>query len=135
MIKIENIVYASTFVEDLNSAWMKVISFADLFGAEMHLLYVNEEEFPKETRQIDERMEAFLKESPRRTCTKNIYNAGYPQIGILHFAEDKNMDLIALITHGQRGGLRKWEASLTEGIVKEGNTPVLSVNINVGDYA
>jgi nucleotide-binding universal stress UspA family protein len=132
-LNINNIVYASNFEEEVDDAWLKVISIADLFEADIHLLYVNEPEFSKKTTYTEGKMEAFLDKCPRGTCSKNIYNAGYPEMGILHFAESKNMDLIALITHGQRGGLRKWDTSLTEWIVKRGNKPVLSVNINTGD--
>ena len=130
-LNINNIAYASNFEEDVHDAWLKVIAIADLFEADIHLLYVNEPEFFKETGYTEEKMQAFLEKCPRGTCSKNIYNAGYPERGIIQFEEEKNMDLIALITHGQRGGLRKWDTSLTEWIVKRGDKPVLSVNINV----
>ena len=73
-------------------------------------------------------MKSFLEECPRGTCSINVYNDTSPEIGILHFAEDKEMDLIAVVTHGKKG---LFQTSLTERLVNHSPLPVLSVNIQL----
>lgn len=128
-LEIKNIVFASTFEEDVHKPFMKVIEFADLMDAKIHLLYVNTPFLFKETDTTEANMKAFLKKCPRGTCTINIYNSLNEEIGIQKFTKTIKADMIALTTHGRTGFMRMISHSITESLVNHSGVPVLSVNI------
>ena len=121
---------ASTFQEDVHKPFHKIIEFADLMKAQIHLLNVNMPFHFKETDEAEENMQAFLKKCPRGTCTINIYNALNEERGIQKFAEKINADVIAMTTHGKTGFMKMISPSITESLVNHSDIPVLSVNVN-----
>ncbi len=126
----QNIVFASSFDEDAQSAFRTVIKFADLSEANVHLLYVNVPSVFEDTERSLEKMRAFHKSCPRKgTCTLNIYNALKEERGILSFAESINADLIAMITHGRTGFLSLTVKSIAESVANHSEIPLLSINL------
>jgi len=128
--EVKNMVFASTFQEDVHKPFHKIIEFADLMKAQIHLLNVNMPFHFKETDEAEENMQAFLKKCPRGTCTINIYNALNEERGIQKFAEKINADVIAMTTHGKTGFMKMISPSITESLVNHSDIPVLSVNVN-----
>jgi nucleotide-binding universal stress UspA family protein len=124
--KIENILFSSTFKEDVHHPFHHIIDFADLMKAQINLLFVNDRKHFEESRKSENRMKSFLDKCPRGTCSINVYNDSSPETGILHFAEDRKIDLIAIVTHGKKG---LFQSGLTERLVNHSQLPVLSVNI------
>lgn len=55
-----------------------------------------------------------------------------PQVyrAILDYAEDENIDLIAMGTHGRRGLGRMFLGSVTERVVRTSDVPVLTVHMD-----
>ncbi len=129
--EVRNMVFASTFQEDVHNPFHKVIEFADLMKAQIHLLNVNMPFNFIETDEAEANMQAFLEECPRGTCSINIYNALNEERGIQKFTESINADVIALTTHGKTGFMKMISPSITESLVNETDIPVLSVNINI----
>lgn len=127
---IKNMVFASTFEEDVHKPFHKIIEFADLMKAQIHLLNVNMPFYFKETDEAEANMQEFLKKCPRGTCTINIYNALNEERGIQKFAGQIKADVIALTTHGKTGFMKMISPSITESLVNHSDIPVLSVNIN-----
>jgi nucleotide-binding universal stress UspA family protein len=130
-LNIRNMVFASTFLEDVHQSFHLIIDFADLMEAYNNLLYVNVPEQFEESHESESRMKSFLTRCPRGTCSINVFNAETPEKGILQFAEDRGMDLIALVTHGRKGIKGLFASSLTEKLVNHSALPVLSVNIEI----
>lgn len=128
--KVDNIVFASTFQIDVHKPFQKILEFADLMDAEIHLLNVNMPFHFQESDKAEEKMKAFLEDCPRGTCSINIYNAHNEERGIRKFAESINADLIAMTTHGKTGFLKMISPSITESLVNHSTIPVLSVNTN-----
>jgi len=128
--EIKNIVFASTFEEDVQKPFQKVVDFAKLMGAKIHLLNVNVPFNFKETDEIEAKMQSFLERSTNESCTINIYNALNEERGIQKFAESISTDMIALTTHGRTGIMKMISPSITESIVNHSEIPVFSVNIN-----
>lgn len=125
---VKNIVFASSFEEDLHHPFLQVIELADLLGAQIHLLYVNQPFNFKETDLIEENIHSFHSKCPRGTCTINIYNALNEERGIQKFAEKINADIIAITTHGKTGFMKMISHSITESLVNHSDIPILSVN-------
>ena len=78
---------------------------------QINLFYINDRKNFKESRKSENRMKSFLEKCPRGTCSINVYNDNSPEAGILHFAEDRDIDLIAIVTHGKKG---LFQSRLTE---------------------
>lgn len=125
----KNIVFASNFEEGAHQPFRKVIEFANLVKAQIHLLYVNMPFYFKETDEIESVMLSFLKKCPRGTCSINIYNALNEERGIEKFAEKMKADVIAMTTHGKTGFMKIIAPSITESLVNHCDIPILSVNI------
>ena len=128
-LKFKDIVFASNFEKGVHQPFHKVIEFADLMEAQIHLLYVNMPFQFEESDQIEFVMQNFLEKCPRGTCSINIYNALNEERGIQKFAEKVNADLIALTTHGKTGFIKMISPSITESLVNHSNVPILSINI------
>jgi nucleotide-binding universal stress UspA family protein len=129
--EIKNIVFASTFEEDVQGPFQKVVEFAELMKAKIHLLYVNVPYHFKETDESDNNMRTFLDKCPKGTCTINIYNALDEERGIQKFTESINADVIAITTHGKSGIMKMISPSITESLVNHSDIPIFSVNIKI----
>lgn len=125
----QNIVFASSFEEDVQQPFRTVVDFADLSEANIHLLYVNVPFAFQETDVIMKKMHEFHKTCPRGgTCSMNIFNSLNEERGILKFAKSVNADLIALTTHGRHGFLHLMAKSITENLANHSTLPILSIN-------
>jgi len=129
-LEVKNIVFASTFEKDAHKSFHKVVEFADLMKAPIHLLYVNTPYHFKETDVVQAAMQTFLKKCPRGSCTVNIYNALNEERGIEKFSKSIDADVIALATHGKTGFMKMLSPSITESLVNHSELPILSVGIN-----
>lgn len=129
-LNFKKLVFASTFEEEVHQPFLKIIAFAALFKAQIHLLYVNMPFQFKETDEIEAQMQRFLKKCPKGTCTINIYNALNEERGIQKFSEKISSDIIALTTHGKTGFVKMIAPSITESLVNHSESLILSVNIN-----
>lgn len=130
--EIKRMVFASNFQKDVQAPFKKVVEFADLMGAEIHLLYVNMPFSFEETDESKNKMQQFLKKYPRGgTCTMNIYNALNEDRGIQKFAKEIEADVIAITTEGRKGFMRMIAPSITESLVNHSKIPVLSVNVGM----
>jgi nucleotide-binding universal stress UspA family protein len=128
-LNIKNMVFASTFLEDVHRPFHQIIDFADLMEAYNNLLYVNVPKSFEESQESESRMKSFLTRCPRGTCSINVFNAETPEKGILQFAEDRGMDVIAIVTHGRKGIKGLFASSLAEKLVNHSAVPILSVNM------
>jgi nucleotide-binding universal stress UspA family protein len=128
--EVKNIVFASTFEEDVHLPFHNIIEFADLMDAQIHLLYVNMPSEFKETGEAKANMQAFLEKCPRGNCSINIFNALNEESGIQKFAESIDADMVAITTHGNTGIIKIISPGITESLVNHSDIPILSVNIN-----
>ena len=128
---VKNVVFASSFEEDVKEPFQTVVKLADLNESNIHLLYVNVPFSFEETDRSMEKMHAFHETCPRGgTCSSNIYNSLNEERGILKFSESIDADLITLTTHGKSGFLSLMSKSITESLANHSQTPILSINLN-----
>ena len=99
--QIRNILFSSTFREDVHHPFHHVIELADLLNIHINLLYINDRKHFEFSKKSESRMKSFLEKCPRGTCGINVYNDRSSQDGILNFANENNMDMIAIVTHGK----------------------------------
>jgi nucleotide-binding universal stress UspA family protein len=126
---VKKIVYASDFLSDQVTAVNSVKRLSTLFGAKIHLVYVNVPNRFTSTRVIARRKEAFTQQYQLTDADFTIYNDELEERGIIHFAEEVQADLIAVATHGRTGIAHLLSGSIAENIVNHATRPVLTINL------
>lgn len=124
---IHHILFASTFEEDQKKAFEKIVKFAELLGAQLHLLYINTPYNFNETAEMEKRLNDFCK-SYANTCIKHTYNALNEERGIRYFMEKTAIDLFSIATAGKSGLVQFFSPSLTEHLINHLDVPVLSIH-------
>jgi nucleotide-binding universal stress UspA family protein len=63
---------------------------------------------------------------------EHLYRKGSPVVEILTFAEEENIDLIVMASHGRTGLSRLLMGSIAEGVMRRAHCPVLIVKQPAG---
>lgn len=127
--KIENIVFASSFYNEIKPVFPKIQQFAEFNDAKLHLLKVITPKNFETTSYTRKLMTDFAHRNDLKNYTINIYNEESKDAGINKFAKEVNADLIAMTTHGRKGLSQVLLGSLTETVASESQIPVLSVKL------
>lgn len=129
---LKHVVFASDFEEkeagdDLKDA----VSFAAIFGATLHLLYVNTPRYFEDSLHTHQKIDRFLAEVNLEVeHERHIFNEYDVEEGIRAFSKKENMDLIATATHGYRGMRRMFNPNITESLINHSDRPVLCLTID-----
>jgi nucleotide-binding universal stress UspA family protein len=127
---VEKIVFASDFKE-LNPSYIDVVkSIPLLFGAELHLVYVNTPGHFKNERDINKNLNNFAKENDLDKHNIHVYSHEHEEEGIVWFTEDFKMDMVMMATYGRSGFSRLFEHSIAEDVVNFSQKPVVTFNLN-----
>jgi nucleotide-binding universal stress UspA family protein len=125
----KNIVFASTFKEDVHQAFAKILNFAKIFESAVHLLYINMPYNFEDSATSSQRLLEFASQYPNHQFNQHIFNAFDEESGIIKFSKTHGIDLIATTTHGKSGFMQMLSPSITESLANHSSIPVLSVNI------
>lgn len=147
MLAINKVLYPTDFSEDARSAMNLALFFAEQYDAELHMLHVNtihqdasDEEvdghltWPPELSQraqelADSEMNKWL--APLREKPLRIIEAKRKELfagpAILSYAEEQDIDLIVMGTHGRRGFRRAMLGSVAEEVLQKAECPVLTL--------
>ncbi|MBL6448766.1 universal stress protein [Fulvivirga sp. 29W222] len=126
---VRRIVFASSFEDDSVKSFEVVKQLAEVWKADIHLLYVNTPYHFKETHDSLIAIKTFMKQFPGVEYTPIIYNAFNEEEGIHRYANDYKMDLIAISTHGRKGFLKLLVHSVAETVAMDEDIPVLVINM------
>jgi nucleotide-binding universal stress UspA family protein len=126
---VKDIIFASDFNNESKSTFHRVINFAELFDAKIHLLYINTIHNFNTTKNIESRIARFMEDFEFSNYTKNIYNDISIEKGILSFARDIDADLIALNTHGRSGLSQLFNGSVGQELANHALRPVITFKI------
>lgn len=119
----------------------QAIDLAAETGAELHVLYVVEDitygpemmeaQVETQLRQIGEEAIEEIRDRAEEAGVplETDIDDGVPHKTILEYAEDEDMDLIVMGTHGRSGLDRYLLGSVTERVVRSAETPVLTVRV------
>lgn len=127
---IENIVFASNFKE-LKPAYMAIVkSIQKLFGANLHLVYINTPNHFRNEREIIDHLKKFAEENEIDNHNIHVYSHQHEEEGIVWFAEDHKMDMVMMATYGRSGFSRLFEHSIAEDVVNFSKKPVVTFNLH-----
>ncbi|WP_276497054.1 universal stress protein [Pontibacter litorisediminis] len=123
------IVLASDFKREIRGAMDRFKEFQQLFGARLHLVYINTPGAFESSNNIRQKLEYTAQKYGLQNYTINVYNDVMEEDGILHFANDIRADLIMMATHGRTGLAHLLSGSIAEDLVNHTSTPVLTVHL------
>lgn len=127
--KIDNIVFASNFKFGNRAAFQKILDFASLFNAKLHLLKINTIQNFETTKQSSDAIRNFINEFDLGDYTLNIYNDVSVEAGILNFSKVIDADVILLNTHGRRGLAHLFNGSIGEDLANHAKLPVVTFRL------
>lgn len=125
----KNIVMASDFKREIGTAMEKFKYFQQVFGATLHLVYVNTPGAFESTSNLRLRMQTAAERHGLQNFTINVYNDTIEEDGILHFAEEIRADLVMMATHGRTGLAHLLSGSIAEDLVNHSDIPVLTFHL------
>lgn len=128
LANIDNIAFASALKSDDKELAAKLKEIAQLSYAKIHLLKVNTPNNFESTGSTTKQMDEYMKKNGLE-AEKHIQNGVNEEEGILEFAKEKNIDLIAMGTHGRKGLMHLLSGSIAEDVVNHSKRPVLTLKL------
>lgn len=126
----KDILFVSSFEEDLDKAFKEVLSLAEKCNAKIHLLRINTESDTNSIAMGLNPIKQFLKPFPElKSYTMNVYNEMEVETGINTYLKYNHADLIAMSTQGKTGFLNLFSKSIAEGVANHSSLPVMTIHI------
>lgn len=146
MLKVNSILYPTDFSETAKQALNHALFLAEQFEAELHMLHAvvlhehdpraPERRFPEPSDILqhlfevaDSEMAQIIEANQAKTFTLKEAKVKGFSAGpvILEYAEEHDIDLIIMGTHGRRGPARMFLGSVTEEVIRQATCPVLTL--------
>lgn len=127
--KIENLIFASDFGPENKKTFPKIVQFAKIFDAKIHLLKVNTVQKFEPTLKTHLKIKDYIKEFDKEMFTINIHNDDSVKMGILNFCDFIDADMIALNTDGYRGLMHFFSGSLSKDLANHAIKPVITFKL------
>lgn len=127
--KVDDIIFASEFSETSKKTFQKVINFANIFKAKLHLLFINTVHNFEPTDVTNEKLANFISDFEINDFSLNIYNDITIEEGILNFGKKINADVIAINTHGRSGLAQLFNESISKELANHALRPVVTFKI------
>ena len=121
---IHNIAFASDFMNGHEDLILKLQQLQDLFQATLHLVRINTPNNFERDAHIKKLMRDFADHYILRNYTLNIFNDLYEDEGLIYFAEEIDVDMIAIGTHGRTGIAHLMAGSIAEDVVNHAKRPI-----------
>jgi nucleotide-binding universal stress UspA family protein len=127
--KTSHFVFASDFSKEIKSPFKKMMEFASIFDAHLHLVMICTPNSFKPTALSEKIMREFVADFKIKNYTTSIYNDVNIEKGIINFSNSINADLIGLCTHGRTGLSHFFTGSISEDLVNHTRKPVITFKI------
>jgi nucleotide-binding universal stress UspA family protein len=135
MIRVQKILYATDFSSYSNQAYFHAVALAENHGASLTVLFVlpsNWSEEEGENRDYWQRQLEQIRPLDPAIRVRHVLLEGDPAAEIVRFAQDMNMDLIVMGTHGRTGLERMLMGSVAEKVMRDAKCSVLVVKLPRG---
>lgn len=108
------------------ATYRKAKGFADTFGAELHLVYINLPGYNfLSTEEVEEKISQFMGNTGINKQV-TIYDDYSVEKGLLRYAERMDADVIGIATHGRKGLAHFLVGSIGEDIANHSRKPVVT---------
>jgi len=126
---VKNIVFATLGADVPEDLMLHLKQLQDTFGATLHLVRIN----TPNNFASDREMKPFLQKLGERHMLKdftvNVFNDTDEEKGIIHFADLKNADMIAMGTHARKGLDHLLVGSVAEDVVNHAHKLIWTYHI------
>ncbi len=127
---LRTILCPTDFSQSANAALSYAISIARTYKSKLYVQYISEiggEPDPEELRKRTPRLED-IHEGAGEVVVEFIFDRDIePNNSIIRFAEDREVDLIVMSTHGKKGLRRVFIGNNTAEVVRKAECPVLTI--------
>lgn len=127
--EIRNILFASDFGEENKAIFTQLKKLQESLQAELHLVKINTPNSFENSKDSKAKITEFIAKNKLDHVTFEIYNSDSEEDGIIQYAEDNNIDLIAMATHGRTGFMHLLSGSIAEDVVNHSKRPVWTMKI------
>lgn len=127
--KTSSFVFASDFSKEIKKPFKKMMEFASIFDAHLHLVMICTPNSFKPTALSEKIIQEFIADFNIKNYTTSIYNDVNIEKGIINFSNSINADLIGLCTHGRTGLSHFFTGSISEDLVNHTRKPVITFKI------
>ena len=124
--QVKDMVFAISYFDQNDYLAHQLKEIQNLFSANVHLVTINTPGNFLIERTVASSLSKFVEQYEVSDYTINIYSDITEEEGILHFAEDKNADVIVMATHGRTGISHLLAGSLSEDLVNHSILPVVT---------
>lgn len=128
-LQIPNILFVSDFEDEMIRPFEDVVSFAELLGAKIHLLFINTPSEFQRSWIVKQRMEGFIAIASKMLEGVEIVDSYTFEEGLEQYCDSHVTGLLAIATHHRKGLSRAFLGSLTEKVVNHVKIPVVSFPI------
>lgn len=114
-----------------NVALLYSLSIAHQYGATLYIQYISELEKPEAPEQIRKKFPALTEILPEAAQVRTEYVLDRdvePSNSIIRFAEDRDVSMIVMSTHGRKGIRRVYIGNNTAEVVRKSTRPVLTMS-------
>lgn len=127
--RIENFAFATNLEEQGKNTFRKVVDFAELTQAKLHLVYINTANDFNTSEEIDSRLKKYMESLDFSNYEFHVYNDDSVEKGILNFSRKVNADLVGIATHGRKGLSHFFNGSISEDLVNHATSPVITFKL------
>jgi nucleotide-binding universal stress UspA family protein len=135
MIRVQKILYATDFSSYSNQAYFHAVALAENHGASLTVLFVLPSNWPAgegEDRDYWRQQLEQIRPVDPNIRVRHVLLEGDPAAEIVRYAQDMNMDLIVMGTHGRTGLERLLMGSVAEKVMRQATCSVLVVKLPRG---
>jgi nucleotide-binding universal stress UspA family protein len=139
MIRVQKILYATDFSSYSNQAYFHAVALAESHDASLTVLFVLPTNFGAdwvpdagEDRDYWQRQLEQIRPLDPSIRVQHVLLEGDPATEIVQYAQDADMDLIVMGTHGRTGLERLLMGSVAEKVMREAKCSVLVVKLPRG---
>lgn len=125
--EIRNIVFASTFNEDVTKPFSKVVDFAKLWNASIDLLFVALNKYHINEHRGEVAMLQIEDKFPEISFTKNRIDTNDEEWGIAQFVHMYSTDMVAISKNEYSGAFKILSQNIAGLLVKHEEIPVMAV--------
>jgi nucleotide-binding universal stress UspA family protein len=124
-LEFKNIVFASTFQENVMNAFKEVAAFAMLLNSKVDLVYINRIDHLVESQVAEEKMKTLAARYPAIEYSSNMAETNNEEWAIHQFAGELKADIISITSQEKDGRIPFLSPSIAEVLVNHENKPVL----------
>lgn len=131
--QMDHVVFASDFTDEAVEPFNRANKLFNILGAKIKLVYVNTPgDYFMSSSEMRTKVKSFLNKTEQSDVVEGVsFVSDYTvEKGVLNFANDNNVDAIAVATHGRTGISHFISGSISEDIANHATKPVITFKIN-----